>query len=971
MSENINPLHYVLSALNSGQGLPKLGLQIFLKTDGKTPRLVALKNIFQTADQFSLADQKLIYWLKFIYQHQLVGEDAGSVVVLQGEVGAQILSILLASKCCYWLSVQNPPLTESGFREAHLEWELVGDGLKKLRCHLIGSQNIIFKLDPFWYLDQRTWQCGIVNISVSSDIVNKLLAAPAMTDAQIKSLYDALGQSSVVPRKNKSIKKSVEAIELLPQLNLCMLPICIENPYDSTKQVAIKIPAVELLFNYGGQIIPAMMTKKSERIFARDGQAEKQALHLMQEQGLINVRDSSLRPAIDIADHAYFILPEDHSSAWLDFNMKQLCFFRELKWQIVTASDYPCRVVDQSDIEWYTQLDEASNQKWFNVELGITIGGEKINLLPLLVMAIENFFAMQGGEVKHLSEEGYLLTKLPDGRLLPIPVARLKPILNVLTELFDRHNLNSQGKIRLSRVRAAQLFALEKVMQDQLKMRWWGADQLQALVKQLQGFSNIEAVEIPKGLNAELRFYQHEGLNWLQFLRTYHLGGILADDMGLGKTIQTLAHILLEKESGRMRHPCLVVTPTTLVTNWQLEAKKYCPNLRVLVLHGVTRQGLFKKIEHYDLVLTTYPLIVRDYEILEKNKFYLLVLDEAQIVKNARSKAALFVNKLNAEHRLCLTGTPLENHLGELWSLFNFLMPGLLGDNKEFVRIFRTPIEKHHQEDRRDILRQRLAPFVLRRTKQSVALELPEKNEIISTIQFEAQQSDLYESIRLSLHESIQLAIEKKGLASSQLIILDALLKLRQICCDPRLLKLDSVQKANAGSAKLQYLCDTLPDMIEEGRKILLFSQFAEMLSLIEIELIRLKIPYAILTGQTQDRQKPINAFQNGEVPLFLISLKAGGLGLNLTAADTVIHYDPWWNPAVERQATDRAHRIGQEKSVFVYKLIMEGSIEEKILLLQQKKQNLLEILHVDYQSGTKNITVEDLQKILSYTETI
>ena len=292
-------------------------------------------------------------------------------------------------------------------------------------------------------------------------------------------------------------------------------------------------------------------------------------------------------------------------------------------------------------------------------------------------------------------------------------------------------------------------------------------------------------------------------------------------------------------------------------------------------------------------------------------------------------------------------------------------MPGLLGDRKQFTRTFRIPIEKQHQTERQLALRERITPFILRRTKKSVALDLPDKTEILSMIEFEDTQRDLYESVRLSLHESVQLAVERRGLANSQIIILDALLKLRQICCDPKLLKLHSVQSHDVPSAKLQYLCDVLPNMIEEGRKILLFSQFTEMLGLIEKELLRLKIPYVILTGQTQDRMQPINAFQNGEVPLFLISLKAGGLGLNLTAADVVIHYDPWWNPAVERQATDRAHRIGQDKAIFVYKLIMAGSIEEKILALQQKKQNLLELLQVDCHDGSKQLCAEDLQQIL------
>lgn len=965
MLDTALPLQYIFSVAHSTQGLPNLCLQICFKNDSKTLRFIALPDLFQITEQLLATDQQLVYWLKLIYQQQVTHEYAANVLVLHGALGAQVLPLLLASKNCYWINLQNALLIEGPPCPAHLEWETTGDGLKKLKCHLIGRQNIIFKLDPFWYLDQRTGQCGIVTIDLAPNIVNKLLAAPAMTDRQIKALYAALGNRSF-SKKLPTKKKLARSFVLLPELHLCMLPVLIDNPYEENKKISVKVPVVSLQFNYGGKSFAAYKKDDAGKSkIMRDTQAEQDALTFIQTQGLIPLAQSPFAPATHIGAQAYFTLLQDNASAWLDFNLKVLPIVRDMGWQVSTSSEYPYQVIDQGDVEWYTELEEVVEQKWFNMELGISIHGEKINLLPLIVRAIENFFIQQKNELNILPEEGHLITKLPDGRLLPIPIARLKPILNVLTELFDHYHFNDQGKIRLSRIRAAQLLALEQSAQNQLNMRWWSAAQLQSLAKHLQNFKSIEQVVAPKGLAAVLRPYQQEGLNWLQFLRHYDLGGILADDMGLGKTIQTLTHILCEKESGRMKLPCLVVTPTTLVMNWQCEAKKYCPDLNVLVLHGASRQELFKDIKHYDVILTTYPLIVRDHDFFEKNKFYLIVLDEAQIIKNARSKAAILINKLDALYRLCLTGTPLENHLGELWSLFNFVMPGLLGDRKQFTRLFRIPIEKQHQTERQLALQERITPFILRRTKKSVALDLPDKTEILSMIEFEETQGDLYESVRLSLHESVQQAVERRGFANSQIIILDALLKLRQICCDPKLLKLHSVASHDVPSAKLQYLCDVLPNMIEEGRKILLFSQFTEMLGLIEKELLRLNIPYVILTGQTQDRMQPINAFQNGAVPLFLISLKAGGLGLNLTAADVVIHYDPWWNPAVERQATDRAHRIGQDKSIFVYKLIMAGSIEEKILALQQKKQNLLELLQVDLHDGSKQLCVEDLQQIL------
>ncbi|HED19792.1 MAG TPA: DEAD/DEAH box helicase, partial [Gammaproteobacteria bacterium] len=435
---------------------------------------------------------------------------------------------------------------------------------------------------------------------------------------------------------------------------------------------------------------------------------------------------------------------------------------------------------------------------------------------------------------------------------------------------------------------------------------------------------------------------------------------ILADDMGLGKTVQALAHVLLEKEQGRADRPSLVVAPTSLMFNWRHEAERFTPSLKVLVLHGPQRHKRFADIANHDLILTTYPLLSRDKEPLLAHAYHLLILDEAQVIKNPRAQASRVVRDIDARHRLCLTGTPLENHLGELWSLFDFLLPGLLGDSKQFRRHFRTPIEKHADEITAQRLSRRIRPFLLRRTKQQVATELPPKTEIIQTVVLEGKQRELYETVRLAMHRRVREEIERQGMGRSHIVVLDALLKLRQVCCDPRLVKMASAQKVKQ-SAKLAMLMALLPEMVEEGRRILIFSQFTTMLGLIENELKNADINYVKLTGQTRDRAKPVQQFQAGKAPVFLISLKAGGVGLNLTRADTVIHYDPWWNPAVERQATDRAHRIGQQQAVFVYKLLCEGTLEEKIHAMQQRKQVLADSL---YQSDGGNAPQWDEQSL-------
>jgi len=519
--------------------------------------------------------------------------------------------------------------------------------------------------------------------------------------------------------------------------------------------------------------------------------------------------------------------------------------------------------------------------------------------------------------------------------------------------------LDKNGTLKLSRFNAAALADMEEQNHGLFSIS--GGKELRELGQKLKNFTGIQDVALPNNLQAELRPYQQQGLNWLQFLREYKFSGILADDMGLGKTIQTLAHLLLEKQAGRMRLPSLIIAPTSLMSNWRREAERFTPDLKVLILQGTERKQLFYKIRDYDLILTTYPLLPRDEETLLEHEYHYLILDEAQTVKNPLSKAAQLVRRIKSEHRLCLTGTPMENHLGELWAQFDFLMPGFLSDSATFKKRYRTPIEAHGDSEQRTRLSHRIAPFMLRRTKQDVATELPPKTEIIRSVPLYDKQAALYESIRLTMEKKVRDAIAQKGLSRSHITILDALLKLRQTCCDPRTLSLKEAQKVQQ-SAKLDLLMEILPEQLEEGRRILVFSQFTRMIALIEIELNSRKIGYAKLTGQTRNRDEAIERFKSGEANVFLISLKAGGVGLNLTEADTVIIYDPWWNPAAESQAADRAHRIGQDKPVFVYKLITENTVEEKIIAMQDKKRALAEGI---YKGGAKEeslkLTAEDL----------
>jgi SNF2 family DNA or RNA helicase len=409
--------------------------------------------------------------------------------------------------------------------------------------------------------------------------------------------------------------------------------------------------------------------------------------------------------------------------------------------------------------------------------------------------------------------------------------------------------------------------------------------------------------------------------------------------MGLGKTAQTIAHICVDQEEGRLTAPALIVVPTSLVANWTAELNKFAQHLKVVVLHGLERHERREQLDDVNVVITTYTVLTRDIEEMKQLPWHLVVLDEAQAIKSPEARATRAVCQLNTTHRLCLSGTPIENNLDELWSQFAFLMPGLLGDRRGFAKRFRTPIEKNGDPVCRAQLVARIQPFILRRTKAEVATELPPKHTILRRITLAPDQRELYETIRGTLYETVREQMAERTLAQSRVIVLDALLKLRQACCDPRLVKLGN-GRGTESSAKLEDLLEMIADLIKP-------------------RLNEMGIPFVELRGDTRDRAAPVRSFEAGDVPLFLISLKAGGRGLNLTSADTVIHYDPWWNPAVENQASDRAHRIGQTKSVFVYKLIAMDTVEERILELQQRKAELASIAFSE--SGGMAFNAEDI----------
>ena len=908
-------------------------------------RKTSLQNLRYSFSYYSYIKQEDSELIKIILA---LDDSVGGEPLVTGSIGAIALSRLLQTGRLFWQDLDAPALKPGAARDLHLGWQHSNQGDYQLHI-VIEPAALPILIDPPHYLDAEEGTVGrFTTASISQAQLRNLLAAPPVPEKVADEFSYRLTVEHPelpLPPPKKVALTEIPDLAPVPQLILFGDQV---NP----KQY---VHFMQVNFKYGDWLLPAHETKDYCVIKSGEGlvrikrtlNAENSAITRLKELGFTGaplpekstnelVLGSYAKSSVESATRwGYFletVLPELENSGWhIEYRDSFLLDFQ---------------AVDN----WDAEISDSQTD-WFEMRFNIEVAGQSIPLLPLIMPVLENY------DLHNLPE--LLNIPVSDYRFLTIPSEKIKPFLVILLELFGSSTLDKNGALKISRFNAASLADMETHSYGLFSIK--GGEALRKLAQKLSDFKGIADVPVPHNLQATLRDYQKLGLNWLQFLREYSFAGILADDMGLGKTIQTLAHLLVEKQSGRMQAPSLIIAPTSLLSNWRREAERFTPDLNMLILQGTERKQLFYKIRDYDLIMTTYPLLPRDEETLLEHKYHYLILDEAQIVKNPLSKGAQIVRQIKSSHRLCLTGTPMENHLGELWAQFDFLMPGFLGNSAAFKKLYRTPIETFGNAEQKSNLSRRVAPFMLRRTKQEVASELPAKTEIIRSVPLYEKQAALYESIRLTMEKKVRDAIAQRGLSRSHITILDALLKLRQTCCDPRTLLIQEAQKINQ-SAKLDLLMELVPELLEEGRKILVFSQFTRMIALIEDELNKRMIGYSKLTGQTKDRDAAIEMFKSGEVNVFLISLKAGGIGLNLTEADTVIIYDPWWNPAVETQAADRAHRIGQEKPVFVYKLITENTVEEKMIAMQERKRALANSV---YKEGGKEealqLTAEDL----------
>ncbi|MDD2712931.1 MAG: SNF2-related protein, partial [Simplicispira sp.] len=848
--------------------------------------------------------------------------------VLEGALGLQTLELAASTGRLFvdagGVSV-GAPLQWGAPLALDWQWQEVpappgGESAWNLLPRLPVASATLCRNAPPLYVDTQRGLCGLVQCEgLAPAQLDVLLKAPPLPVSALQAQHAHLAQC-LGPVPLPSILPDVPRLAgITPVARLHVAP----TPAADVPELGLL--TAQLRFDYQGCTgwwvaapLSVLVDGPTGRVLLqRDGPAELDAIERLMDLGLLATEegvfgipgDQDQSDWLHWADNGFVVLRDAGFAVTLDSALEGWISHAEaLDVQLLPQGGAGASALQDGGED----TDDATSP-WFTLSLGMEINGQRHNILPLLPRLIATAAAYPPDPVTGLPTlPPYVyLRSLDSSGFVRLPTEVLRPWMAALLELVGERGHDFSGEsLQLSRLDALRTSAAlgEGAV-------WQGAAALRSMVQQLNGQGALPEVPVPASVQAQLRPYQQQGLNWLQFLRAHGLAGILADDMGLGKTLQTLAHIQVEKDAGRLTHPALIVAPVSLMGNWQREAARFCPQLRSLVLHGKERHAVADSMAEHDIVIAPYSLLQRDRERWLAAQWHLVVLDEAQNIKNASTHAAQVVGQLQANHRLCLSGTPMENHLGEIWSLFHFLMPGFLGSQKRFTEVFRTPIEKLGNSERLAQLRTRVTPFMLRRTKALVAHELPPKVETVMRAQLSGAQANLYETIRLGMEKTVREALANKGLAKSQITILDALLKLRQVCCDPRLVPLEAAKKVST-SAKLEQLMEVLPEMLAEGRRILLFSQFTSMLALIEAELKKRKLSWVKLTGQSQKRDAIIEQFTSGQVPLFLISLKAGGVGLNLPQADTVIHYDPWWNPAVEQQATDRAHRIGQTQSV-------------------------------------------------------
>jgi len=926
-----------------------------------------------------------------------------------------ILAVAKAGKL-HCDGVNTPALTLSETMDLALKWVLNQDGSQS--AHLVGPEGqavSVLETVPALWLSKTDRMIGLLGPEVPVKILKLLSRAPPLRAEDFNAVEVSLADLGVPEAfRPKAIKqRRIRGTTPQPQLILsgakgrsAEARVWGRYAYGNSSG-GLTVPALSLFFDYGGQIVPADRAETHAYVQAgelvileRDVQFEADLLADLLAEGVLGPDKLKSVRLVSARDPNTFFLPPPRRLSQFDAEtalkaggqhgrrrkadpnkvimmldrgtltfqqvpIETLAFVeaglprrKAQNWNIQVHKSWPLK---ESTLWSDITARIKDTERGLKLDLMLDRQGARLDLAPLITEIFGLLPLDAAGNLpKNFDLEAALAGTsilMADGKktctsIEPRLLARIiRSLLDNVTNLEPFHPAEAGRYRDFADDLADSGITLE------------GDDSLLERAARLQGLNERIEASPPATFKGQLRPYQLVGYQWIKTLRETQFGGVLADDMGLGKTIEALAFLADLHLEQKNAMPSLVIAPTSVVGAWQRAAETFTPDLKVEVLHGLRRHGRLEVDDLAHIYVTTYALLHRDRAVLNARHWACVIADEAQAAKNPTSNAAKRLRELNADTRLAVTGTPVENNLKDLWSLFDWVVPGLLGNREKFTTLYRTPIERMGSESAQALLNVRTRPFILRRTKEEVETDLPLKTEIIETVALGEDQQVLYESVRLTMDSQVRKMIAAKGIVASHISILAALLQLRQVCCDPRLLK--TVKGSPPPSAKFERLFEMLESLLAEGRRIIVFSQFVEMLKLIRAEVQARKWRYQWLDGATTHRDKVVDAFQSGKAELFLISLKAGGAGITLTAADTVILYDPWWNPQVERQAMDRVHRIGQDKPVFVYRLVSEGTVEEAIHQLQAKKRALADALFEGGATSGAAFTPEDIDLLL------
>ena len=827
---------------------------------------------------------------------------------------------------------QLTPFMEEPFRLTfHINKnEEAGSGLK-IECRLRNGESFysgdeveFVNIDPAWILANGSigkLEANELALQLYNSIKRSHIEVPeSELDSFLKDLYPLMTQAGMPVEFSDDLKQEGPDAEPVPRLYLS------ENGHALIAELKFGYGRSEVDDGFFGDeiLVPAGSDETDEHsepapfllTMRRHRTEEQSVLETLKTYGLTQSGSS------------WRFMPEDDPLEWALETLPELAKngFEIYGQQTLTRYKRPRKMTSSS-------FRVKSKEQWFEAEGSFSFGNMELTMSDIERVLVKN---------RHY-------VKLNDGSLGELPQQWIDQ-LNKLERISGEPGNKKESKI--PRIAAS---VLEEVGRE--ADHFESDPDLEAYARRLRSFEEIEQIDPPKDFNGNLRAYQSAGLSWMNFLNSYGFGGILADDMGLGKTIQVLSLLKRVSESEGRSLSSLVIAPRSVLQNWKAEAKTFVPDFKVEIHHGTDRAEKRDELPDCDILLTTYATMRNDIDLLSKIEFDYAILDESHTVRNPESKTFRALRKVNAKNRLCMTGTPVQNTTMDLWSQFEFLNPGLLGNKKEFRNRWVKPVEQNNDTVAEELLHKMVSPFILRRTKGQVATDLPPLTSTLVECPMEAVQQTLYEKYRKTYYELVNKTLDTDGLQKARFTVLEGLLRLRQICCSPRL-----IEGETAPSAKITRFTELASELISEGHRALVFSQFVGFLKQIEKEVQNAGWSYEYLDGQTTERQELVDRFQKDESKkLFLISLKAGGEGLNLTGADYVFIMDPWWNPAAERQAMDRTHRIGQKENVFVYRFMTPGSVEEKILRLQDRKRELAEKLVIAESGIFKELQKEDL----------